>query len=235
DQEVDGASGDSLGAAAIEELRGPFIVVGRDGQVGKRTQRGAQALPRLGLANARQQLLANGTDEVGVPGVHQALPLAQVTPFARIEVVRPSAQRERPDRRVDEDQERRLRCRSGLILGDTPICSLALRGRRLSASDQIGVSTRIKNAACGQRERPDRRVDEDQERRLRCRSGLWSYPSSNGIWPTRSRISRWRRRRTYSRRADVTASFLVRCFPARRACSMRASSRARLVAIGTPP
>src|SRR5438046_2671820 len=177
DQEVAGASGDSLGAAAIEELRGPFIVVGRDGQVGKRTQRGAQALTRLGLANARQQLLANGTDEVGVPGVHQALPLAQVTPFARIEVVRPSAQRERPDRRVDEDQERRLRCRSG----------------------------------------------------------LWSYPSSNGIWPTRSRISRWRRRRTYSRRADVTASFLVRCFPARRACSMRASSRARLVAIGTPP
>src|SRR5437867_12052098 len=68
DQEVDGASGDSLGAAAIEELRGPFIVVGRDWQVGKRAQADAEALPGPIVANARQEFLATGADQVGVPG-----------------------------------------------------------------------------------------------------------------------------------------------------------------------
>src|SRR5207249_11136403 len=53
DEEVDGASDDALGATAIEELRGAFIVVGRGRQVRKRAQRGAQALPGLLIANAR--------------------------------------------------------------------------------------------------------------------------------------------------------------------------------------
>src|SRR5208282_5419707 len=39
------------------------------------------------------------------------------------------------------------------------------------------------------------------------------------------------RRRTYSSSAAVTASFLVLCFPARRASSINESSKARLVAM----
>src|SRR2546430_13584107 len=45
---------------------------------------------------------------------YTALSRSHVTFFARIEVVRPPTQRERPDRCIDEDQGRRLRWRSGL-------------------------------------------------------------------------------------------------------------------------
>src|SRR5437879_7445237 len=54
DEEVDGASDDALGATAMEEGRGAFIVVGRDGHVRKRAQRGAQALPGLPIETARE-------------------------------------------------------------------------------------------------------------------------------------------------------------------------------------
>lgn len=105
EKQIDRSTGDSIGAATIEET-GRLIIIGRlDLQISKIAEGSSNALESFLFADSRQDLLADRADQDRFPRSHKPRPLQDQPLLMLIQGRRTATEGERPDRRIDKDNQ----------------------------------------------------------------------------------------------------------------------------------
>ena len=107
DQKIRIRSLNSSGAALVEEFRGPFVVGRRHLEIGKGTQAASKLLELRGFPNAREQLLADHSQQFGP---HFPDKLGQLHDGRLCRRRLAAAQGQGPDAGVNQDAQPRLLC-----------------------------------------------------------------------------------------------------------------------------